>query len=859
MSTADSSSPTDVRHLTRSSVRYWLGHRLQTGLSILGVALGVAVVLSIDMAIDASREGFRISAETVAGRATHTLTRASGDVPDRWLGVVRRDLGVRLSAPVVEGYARSDLVSGRTLRVLGVDPLSEGPFRSYLASAVNDRGMGRFVSDPFAVYVSSVLADGAGLTVGADLPVTAAGRSWTLTVAGVIDPVDDLQRSGLADVLLMDIAGAQDLLGSVGVLTRIDLRLDDEEAPTLDRAIAAGLLTADASLDPVGTRSETLSGMIGAFDVNLTALSLLALVFGMFLIYNAVTFSVVQRRSLFGRLRAVGVTGGEVVRLILREAAVVGVVGALVGIGLGVLLSRGLVGMVSRTINDLYFAVSVRGVEVDPLLLLKAASLGIGATLVAALPPALEAGGANPRLAALRSEVEARARQWVPRIAAGGLGAAALGGLVLSVPTRSLIVSFTGLFLIITGLALATPGGTLVVVRLARPALTALLGVEGTMAARGVGASLSRTGPAIAALVVAVSVTVGLGVMIDSFRGSLTRWLDGTLQADIYVSLPGATPSRAAGTLWPSIVEDFTAHPAVVGHSTYRGQRRVEGGDVYDLVALDLDPRGEAAFAFLPGSDPDALSRFRAGEAVIVSEPYAYRRGLDVGASVRISGERAEVDLPIAGVFRDYGSEQGTVMMGRALYDRLHSDRGITSLGLFLVEGADSEAVVTELLRSVPEDRSVIVRTNDTLRSASLEVFERTFRVTAVLRLLAFIVAFVGVLGALAALQLERGRELGLLRATGMTPGQLWRGVVAQTGLLGLAAGVLSIPMGLALSWVMVYVVNKRSFGWTLDMRVAPDILLQAVVLAVVAAVLAGLGPARAMAKTRPAVALRGE
>lgn len=848
-----------MKLLTRASARYWTGHALQSVLSVLGVALGVALVLSIDMAIDASKEGFRISAESVAGRATHVLSRSAGDVPDEWAGTVRREVGVRLSAPLVEGFARSPQVPGRTLRILGVDPLSEAPFRPWLAGGANDRDVGAFLTDPKGVFVSDLLAKGAGLGVGDPLEVDVSGRMWTLKIAGVIEPEDDVARAGLSDVLLMDIAGAQDVLEMVGVLTRVDLRLDDAEAADLASAIEAGVFSGDATLEEVGTRSETLSGMIGAFDVNLTALSLLALVFGMFLIYNAVTFSVVQRRTLLGRLRVLGVTRSEIVRLILREAFWIGVLGTLVGVLLGALLSRGLVGMVSRTINDLYFAVSVRGVSLDPLLVLKAASLGMGATIIAALPPALEASGANPRLAGLRSVMESRARRLVPRIAVVGLLGAALGGLVLLVPTRSLLVSFSALFLIITGFAVATPAGTLIVVSAVRPLLRRTLGVTGAMAARGVGASLSRTGPAIAALVVAVSVTVGLGVMIDSFRGSLTQWLDGTLQADIYISLPGVTASRAAGTLWPTAVDDFIAHPSVVGHSGYRGRQVVRDGDVFNLVALDLDPRGEAAFAFLPGADSDPMGRFRAGTGVIVSEPYAYRRGLGVGDSVTFAGVRATVAIPIAGIFQDYGSEQGTVMMTRSRYDQVFDDEGITSLGLFLADGADSEAVVAELLTVVPEDRTVFIRTNDALRQASMEVFDRTFRVTAVLRLLAFIVAFVGVLGALAALQLERVRELGLLRATGMTPAQVWRGVVGQTGLMGLAAGVLSVPMGLVLSWVMVYVVNKRSFGWSLRMQVGPDVLIQAVALAVVAAFVAGLWPARAMSRTRPAVALRGE
>ncbi len=420
-------------------------------------------------------------------------------------------------------------------------------------------------------------------------------------------------------------------------------------------------------------------------------------------------------------------------------------------------------------------------------------------------------------------------------------------------------MSFTALFFIITGMAVITPGGTLVLMTLLRPVLRALGGTLGVMAGRGVGTSLSRTAPAIAALVVAVSVTVGLGVMIQSFRGTLVRWLDGTLRADVYVSLPGPTASRASGTIWPEVMDAFIAHPDVSGHSTYRGFDLIRNGDAFRLVALDLDPRGEASFDFLSGDRDEIMTRFRAGEAVIVSEPYAYRRGLDVGDGVALTGVDGAVEIPIAGVFYDYGSEQGTVMMGRVLYDRLFEDPGVTSLGLFLEEGANSQQVIEELLTLVPEGRAVIARSNDTLRAASLEVFDRTFQVTAVLRLLAFIVAFVGVLSALAALQLEKARELGLLRAQGLTPGQLWRLVVTQTGLIGLASGLLAVPMGLVLSLVMIFVVNKRSFGWTLDMQVGPEVLLQAVGLAVVAALLAGLYPAWRMSRASPALALRGE
>src|SRR5690606_15753804 len=258
----------------------------------------------------------------------------------------------------------------------------------------------------------------------------------------------------------------------------------------------------------------------------------------------------------------------------------------------------------------------------------------------------------------------------------------------------------------------------------------------------------------------------------------------------------------------------------VVGHSTYRGVdvvpvagagdagRPGDGGrpagaaGPYHLLALDLDPAGEAAFDFLEGEPEAALGRFRSGEAVIVSEPFAYRRGLSVGDLVEVPTPTGVLSVPISGIFHDYGAEQGTVMLTRALYDARFEDPGVTSLALFLAPGADAGGVVDDLLASVPGGRTVVARTNGALRQASLEVFDRTFRITGVLRLLAFVVAFVGVLRALMALELERAHELGVLRAIGLTPGQVRQLVISQTGLLGLVSGVLAIPVGLVLSAV---------------------------------------------------------
>ena len=251
--------------------------------------------------------------------------------------------------------------------------------------------------------------------------------------------------------------------------------------------------------------------------------------------------------------------------------------------------------------------------------------------------------------------------------------------------------------------------------------------------------------------------------------------------------------------------------------------------------------------------------RIEAGEAVMVSESFAYRRALGEGDSVRILSPKETFELPIAGVFYDYSTEQGLLMLARTLYQRGWSDDGATALSIHTAVGTNLDEL-SELIRGrLPPDLRVRLSSNSQLRQESMRIFDRTFVITGVLRTLAVLVAFVGVLSALLALQLERTRELGVMRACGLTPGQLWMLVTQQTGLMGLTAGLLSLPVGVSMAAIMVYTINRRSFGWSLELDLFPLTLVQAVAVGVVAALLAGLYPAWRMARTRPSEALREE
>jgi putative ABC transport system permease protein len=844
--------------LARLAVRQLRSHPWQLGLAILGIALGVAVAVSIDLANASALRAFRLSTEAVSGRATHQIVGGPSGLSEDLYRRLRLELGVRRAAPIVEGDVGVASHAGRTLHVLGIDPFADADFRPYLDSQEHRKTRGRdaltragdLVGRGGTALIAASTARGLGLAIGGELAIDVAGARRTLTIVGMLQPADAGSARALEDLLVVDIATAQELFGAAGQLTRIDLMVEDEQLLT---RIGAALPTG-ADLVAAGAQAGATARMILAFQWNLTALSLLALVVGMFLIYQTMTFSVVQRRPLIGSLRALGVTRAEVFALVMSEALVIGVVGTLAGLALGLGMAQGLLKLVTRTINDLYFVLSVRDVALDPATIVKSLLLGLGVTALAALAPALEATAAPPRIVMSRASLETGARRGTRRAGWLGLLVVAAGGAVLAVP-GGIVLGFAGLFVVMVGCALLTPAAAVMLLRPVHGIAGAAFGLLGRLATRGIVAALSRTSVAMAALTIAVAAAIGVGVMIASFREAVTTWLEGTLRADVYVSAPSLVGSRPDTSLDPALVAHLAATPGVVRASTSRGVTVQSTRGPVQVVALAVDPARPPRWRFREGGTDGVWE----SEAVIVSEPYANRHGTRAGATVRLRTDRGEQGFRVAGVFYDYGSSAGVVVMSRRTYDRAWSDRRISGLALEAAPGVDVDALVAGVRERAGSGTRLVVRSNRALRETSLEIFDRTFAITGVLRTLSVAVAFVGMLAALMALQLERMREIGVLRTLGLTPRQVWGLVTAQTGIIGLLSGVLAVPSGLLLAAVLVFVINRRSFGWTMGLDPSPGILLQGVALSIVAALLAGLYPAWRMARAEPAEALRDE
>ena len=844
--------------LVRSSLRWIIRHPWQMVLCVLGVALGVAVVVAIDLANASARRAFQLAGDTIAGQATHQIIGGPTGLPETVYPMIRRQFPALAAAPVVEGYVNAPTLGPGVYQLFGIDPFAEAPFRPYLASN-GSVDLAALLIKPGAALLARTVTEPANLHPGDQVPIQIGARQSMLEIVGILDPANEVSRRALEGLIVVDIASAQELLTNTGRLSRIDLIVPE----TFELDVLAASLPPGITIQPVTARTGALQQMTDAFELNLTALSLLALIVGMFLIYNTMTFSVVQRRTLWGTLRCVGVSRAQLAGLVLTEAFIISLLGVAGGLGLGVVLGRGLVGLVTQTINDLYFVVTVRDIQLEPFVLLKGAGLGVIATILAALMPALEAMYTPPRTVLRRSSIEDRIRRAIPRLTGSGMTLLALGGGALALPmpanTMGLYIAFGGLFAIVIGAALITPPALVALMTVLQPTLGRISGMLGRMAIRDVVSSLSRTAVAVAALMVAVSVTIGVGIMIGSFRQTVINWLEQSLIADIYVSPPSNVANRIDTVLDPALAAALATIPEIESITTFRSVQIDLPTGPTTLVAIGgATERGRRALRFQQGGDAATWEAWERG-AVLISEPLAFRSGLGVGDTLTVRTDRGLRDLPIAGVYYDYTSDRGVIRMNDTAYRSLWDDQAISSLAIYVRDGYDVEAVIDRVRTISAAYGTVLVNASRALREGTLIVFDRTFAITSVLQLLATIVAFIGILSALMALQLERTRELGVLRAVGLTPAQLWGVVIGQTGLMGLAAGLLAAPLGLVLALILTYVINKRSFGWTLELAVDPALFGQAFMVALVAAVLAGVWPALRMSQTSPAVALRDE
>jgi putative ABC transport system permease protein len=846
-----------MRILRAAVLRHLLRHPAQLLLALLGLALGVATIAAVDIATASATRAFELSIDAVNGAATHEIVAGPAGIDER-LYVALRRAGLPIDfAPVVEGYVA---IADRTMQLVGIDPFANPAFDERAsalgagAGAVRLGDLSRWFTQSGTVMMAAGTATELQLAAGESFPLEVSGRTRS---ARLLAPFPE-QRPGDDAVLLSDIAQAQEWLHLVGHLSRIDVRLPAGRGGELALQRLQQRLPAGVEVRAAGSRTRENLDLAATFTTNLQAMSLLALLVGFFLIYSAVSFAVVQRRAIVGVLRALGATRGEVLATLLGEATVIGTVGAVLGLLLGVLIGHALVRLVAGTINDLYFVVAVNSVRLPASAVLKALVAGIGVALVAAAIPAMEAANSTPQLGLKRSVLEHRsagAARWL-LLASALLASGALATVFGS--ARSLLAGFVALFLLLLAVAALAPAALRAGARAAAH-LSARASPIARLALNDIAASLSRTGVAVAALSLAVCAMIGVALMVDSFRESLHDWLGRTLRADFYVTAPGPGFARPERRIEKEVAAALIATPGIAAHSESRRVRVLSKafGPV-SLDALTLAAGSYAGFQLTAGNPSSVWGAYERG-ALVISEPLAWRLRLSVGDRLTLTTARGQHDFEVAGIYREYGNDRGTALMSRALYQAWWQDDALTALGLYLAPGAQARQVMAQLKAAAAGRQALFIRSNADVRELSMSIFERTFVITRVLYWLTAGVAALSLVSALVAWQLERSRELALLRALGLTPRGVAVLIEAQTGFIGVVALLTALPAGVLTALMLIDVVNRRAFGWQIDLHVHSQAFAAAVCVALSAALAAGLYPAWKSARAPLAQAIREE
>ena len=859
-----------MRHLYFLLARDHLHHRpFRALLTVIGVAIGVAAWLAIRTANSGVYQSFEQMVDSVVGQPSVIVAGGQEGFDEQLMASLYRHPAVLYAYPIVRVQAQlsEGAQAGRQLEILGVDVLEQAEAlfgdSSYDASRFKEKEWEQIFS-PQTVFLGEDVAQELGVTTGASLKIEVKGKSVEVVVRGLLEP-SAISRSRWGRYGVMDIAGAQWAFGQVGHVHEIHLvpRQGMSQEQLLQEI--ATLLPPSVSVYVSSQRNGQVEGMLKAFQMNLTMLSGIGLLVGLFLVYNTLAFSVTQHRKEIGILRSLGVERGGIIRLFLLEAGLLGGVGGLLGCVLGVWMARFLMALIGESVGELYgLHASLTGAVWSSSLMAEGIVLGIVVSLVGAWRPSWEAGRMPPVQAlAVNPTLEAGPGNGL--ILATVVGVAFVGAWLLSLVPPIEGIPWggygAGLCLLIGGTAIGPLMFGLFRRRHAGAAVTQRWGLWPSLAADQMTRHVGRTSVTLSAIVVGLSIMVGVGLMIQSFRQTVQWWIEQTMVADIIVApasrLVEDEERSGLSFHWRSVLQEISGVRAV---DPYREVKATVNGRSVALVSRDFQVHADLSrYLFLEGDSVEILHRAIESKGVIVSEVLAQRLGVHVGHRLIVDTPNGQREFSIQGIFYDYATDGGKIVMDEHLYRTIWPDEQATVFAVYLKHGVSLPEIRNLVEQSFSGEASVSTISNRELRTEILEIFDRTFRVTYVLEGIALTVAILGIVNTLMTAILERRRELSTLRAVGASVAQIKALIYWEAGYLACWGAGIGLAVGTALSFLLITVINKQSFGWTIPWTVSLEPMVMACLVSGIAVLIGAWWPARWASRQAIATGLRYE
>jgi len=806
----------------------------------MGVTCGVAAVVGMIMSAQTALKSFKNAIEFLRGKSTHSIQRHAGPLEESFLLELAQDPSVEHFSPVIERRLRLD--NGETIRILGIDPFLDRFIRPEFSNIEfldkNETLQEAFLS--FLINEREALIDH---NLKKELKIKE--NRLLYTEKGPIHIKGSFPNPSGEPLIIMDIGHLQKLYNLDGYIDRVDLILSDEQG-FISRWKKGFLIQASKE------RSETFSGMLKSFRLNLEALSLLALFVGVFLIYNTSMFAVVSRRRDAGILRSLGANRIEIFLAFLSEILLLGILGGAFGGLSGFFLTRFLTKLIGSSISNLYFFLRPEPIGWSIWIIIIGIAIGCGASLLGGAIPLLELIRTDP-VKALSGRVGSQeSSRKAIRAAIGGIFVLFLSFILFILPGSHIYVGFSGVFGFILGVSLLTGLLLILLYPILRKILSVFGGIPGKVAAGNIRQNIGRTGVAIAAFMISLSMSIGLSLMIGSFRQSLIWWMNSQICGDLYIG---------------------KIDEAEVPEEFYEELKRIEGIDgvhpyrnvqvFYQKTSINVsavDPfvlERFARFGWLKGGDENWDEVKEGG--VIISESFSRRFGVKTGDRITLEGIQGPVDFKVGAIFYDYTTEHGLVMMDRKTFIKTFGDRTLNNIGIFFDPNNPKR---DELLREVKkraEARGLTVLSGSQLHQNVLKVFEETFSVTRSMRAIAIIVAFFGIAGAILTLFIERTREFGIYRGLGFSANQVARMTLMEGLGMGFISFIFSIGVGTLLAILLIKIINLRSFNWTIFYFTSWQPYLLTGITAMIASIGAAIYPIWRVYRTYPQIQIREE
>ena len=851
-----------LRLLRTLSWRHLQRHRLRSLLTLLGITLGVGVIVAIAVVNRSLTSSFQRTIEQIAGKAVLQVSNGESGVAESVFPLIRDTPGVQDAAAAVEGFLPVRGVERERLYIYGVDFLTDVAIRDhhFVSSKSDSEEALDFISRSDSIALTESFSRRLNLPLGSTIALTTSRGKQNYTVRALLRE-EGMAKAFGGNLALMDLPVAQQALSKEGKLDIVDLTVEEGEKIEAVKHRLLQRLQGSAEVERPKNRGEQIELLLTSFRVGLFFVSLIALFVGFFLIYNTVSVSVTQRKREIGSLRCLGMRRGELLRFIIIEALILALIGSLLGSGLGWLLAQLALLAVGETVGNLFSLIDLApGIFTWRELGLSLAS-GVAVALLAALHPALEA----IRISPLES---ARQTAWNPSFQGQNSWATRLGLLCLAVsplliflplrryePVQQFSVGIIGMLFFLVGLAFLCPLIVNITVQWLWPWVLRLPGsswVEARLASDSLRRNPLRTGITVATLVISLAAIFTIAAFVNSVRGSLLAWVDQMVTADLIVSSGARTSGPRNVPLKEDTLAGLKAVPGVKIVDLYRLIRSNHEGK--PIVIESFSARDSASVRTLPmvsGDGPRVLKEMAEGKGVILSESFQSRFGKGVNDSIELATPSGRIAFKVVGVYVDYSSDIGSVLIDRALYKKYWRDELVDAFDLWLEASADQQAVIQEIKQRYGEEYQLFISTHGELRNTVVNIMEQSFVVNYAVEIVAVIVAIFSVINTLLASILDRTREIGVLRAIGATQAQVRTSVVLEAGWMGMLGGLLGLFAGTIMSYHHVVYNTKVLTGWTFQFYYPYGVAVVSILASVVLCVLAGYGPSKQAAATR--------